>query len=103
MNLQDEIKQLQKTAGILNEAAVGQPQGAPVQQSDRRSGDVKAYDKGQTQATALKSKATAINNVQEFQDAFKIWAKSLGMNPEKFSKSQLRSVIEKALAELGYN
>ena len=103
MNLQDEIKQLQKTAGILNEAAVGQPQGAPVQQSDRRSGDVKAYDKGQTQATALRIKATAINNVQEFQDAFKIWAKSLGMNPEKFSKSQLRSVIEKALAELGYN
>jgi hypothetical protein len=102
MNLQDEIKQLQKTAGILKEGVVGQPQGAPVQQSDRRSGDVKAYDKGQTQATALKSKATAINNVQEFQDTFKVWVKSLGMNSKKFSKSQLRSAVEKALVELGY-
>ena len=102
MNLQDEIKQLQKTAGILNEAVVGQPQGTPTQQSDRRSGDVKAFDRAQTQATALKSKATAINNVQEFQDVFKVWIKSLGMTPEKFHKSQLRSAVEKALVELGY-
>jgi hypothetical protein len=102
MNLQDEIKQLQKTAGILKEAVVGQPQGATPNEPDTRSSDVKAFDKAQTQATSLKGKAAAINNVQEFKDAFKVWAKSLGITPQKFSKSQLRTVIEKALVELGY-
>lgn len=102
MDLQDEIKQLQKTAGILKEGVVGQPQGASTNVPDTRSSDVKAFDKAQTQATSLKGKATAINNVQEFKDAFKVWTKSLSVTPEKFSKSQLRAVVEKALVELGY-
>jgi hypothetical protein len=103
MNLQDEIKQLQKTAGILKEAVVGQPQGLDAKpQADTRPGDVKNYEKSQKQATNVQARAANINNVDEFGKSFEVWIKTLGLSPEKFNKGQLRSAVEKALTNLGY-
>ena len=103
MNLEDEIKQLQKTAGILKEATVGQPQGLGAKpQADTRPGDVKNYEKSQKQASNIKARAANINNIDEFTKTFEVWVQTLGLPPEKFNKALLRSAVEKGLTNLGY-
>ena len=110
MNIEEEVKKLQKTAGILKEAVVGQPQGvntalkspSTAPQKDARSGDVKNYEKSQKQASNVQSRAANINNVQEFQDTFEIWLKTLNISPKSFNRGQLRAAVEKGLVKLGY-
>jgi hypothetical protein len=103
MNLRNEVEKLQKTAGILKEAVVGQPQGLGTKpQTDTRPGDVKNYEKSQKQASGVQARAANINNVDEFTKTFEIWVKTLGLPPEKFNKSQLRSAVDKGLTNLGY-
>jgi hypothetical protein len=64
--------------------------------------DVKNLNKAQSTASAVISKAKAINNIQEFPGAFENWFKSLGFIPGKISKSAIRSEVEKVLTKLGY-
>ena len=64
--------------------------------------DVKALAGAQKTATSVSTKAKAINNIQEFPGAFELWFSSLGFQPGKISKSQIRSQVEAILTKLGY-
>lgn len=92
----NEAKRFQQLAGIIKEDATSAP--APV----NAPADVKALGKAQTSASAVTSKAKAINSIQEFPGAFENWFKTLGFEPGKISKSAVRSEVEKVLTKLGY-
>ena len=64
--------------------------------------DVKALAGAQKVATGVQNKAKAINNIQEFPGAFENWFITLGFQPGKISKSQIRSAIDASLTKLGY-
>jgi hypothetical protein len=64
--------------------------------------DVKALGKAQDVATTVQSKAKNINSIQEFPGAFENWFNTLGFEPNKISKSAVRSAVEKVLTNLGY-
>ena len=100
-NLINEVEKLQKAAGIVKEAAPMVPQAAPAK--DTRRSDVKAYDKSLSQATNIKGKAKSINDAIDFGEAFEVWIKTLGLDPKRFSKSNLTREMQKVLTDLGYN
>ena len=64
--------------------------------------DVKALAGAQKLATGVQNKAKAINSIQEFPGAFENWFNTLGFQPDKISKSSLRSQVEAVLTKLGY-
>jgi hypothetical protein len=99
INLINEVEKLQKAAGILKEAPI-MPPAAPAK--DVRRSDVKAYDKSQSQATNIRGKAKQISDAIEFGQAFEVWVKTLGMDPKRFNKANLRREMEKVLTNLGY-
>jgi polyisoprenoid-binding protein YceI len=64
--------------------------------------DVKALAGAQKVATSVQTKAKAINSIQEFPGAFENWFGTLGFQPGKISKSQIRSAVDASLTKLGY-
>jgi hypothetical protein len=87
-NLINEAKRMQQLAGLKEVTS------APA--------DVAALGKAQQTASAVSSKAKAINSINEFPGAFENWFKTLGFQPGKVSKSAVRSAVEKVLTNLGY-
>ena len=69
-----------------------------------KNGTVEAFalNKAQQSATAVQNKAKTINTVPEFSGAFGNWFKTLGLQPNKFSKSVLRTEVDKVLTNLGF-
>lgn len=63
-------------------------------------GDVAALGKTKTNTQISKSKN--IDNVNEFQPAFKQWFEDLGFEPGKISKSAVLQFVSKAMDDLGY-
>ena len=64
--------------------------------------DVKALAGAQKVATSVQNRAKNINNIQEFPGAFENWFSTLGFQPGKISKSQIRTAVETILTKLGY-
>jgi hypothetical protein len=64
--------------------------------------DVKALAGAQKIATGVQNKAKAINSIQEFPGAFENWFSTLGFEPGKINKSQIRTQVEAVLTKLGY-
>ncbi len=83
------MNRLQELAGLKQEAP-------------NTPSDVKALGAAQQSATTVSSKAKAINSIQEFPGAFENWFKTLGFEPGKISKGQIRAEVEKVLTNLGY-
>ncbi len=63
-------------------------------------GDVAAL--GKSKSTSLLSKSKNIDNVNEFQPAFKQWFEDLGFEPGKITKSIILQSVSKTMDELGY-
>ena len=85
------MNRLQTLAGLKEDAT-----SAPA--------DVTALGKAQATASAVSSKAKAINSINEFPGAFENWFKTLGFQPGKggATKGSIRSAVEKVLTNLGY-
>lgn len=64
--------------------------------------DVKALAGAQNAATSVQNKAKNISTIGEFPGAFENWFKTLGFQPGKISKSQIRTAVENTLTKLGY-
>jgi hypothetical protein len=64
--------------------------------------DVKALAGAQKVATGVQNKAKAINSIQEFPGAFEAWFTTLGFQPGKINKAQIRTAVETTLTKLGY-
>jgi len=64
--------------------------------------DVKTLAAAQYANKTLVGKAKNINTIAEFPGAFEVWIKTLGMDPQKFSKSTLASEVVKVLTKLNF-
>jgi len=81
---------------IVKEQEEKQTQTKPV------PSDVKTYATAQDANKTLVGKAKNIDTISEFSGAFEVWIKTLGMNPQKFSKSTLGSEVVKVLTKLNF-
>ena len=91
--LSEEFRRMQELAGVSDKEKTTKS-ASPA--------DVKALGQAQKSSQTIQNKAKNINTIQEFPKAFEIWFKSLGYDPSKITKNQLRSEVEKTLIRLRY-
>lgn len=72
---------------------------------DTKLSDVKILDKVTATSGTLTNAMAKINTLPEFKEAFKSWITQTQFNPTsgRASKTQLISMITRALSEMGYN
>lgn len=95
----NNFNRMQQLAGLIVESKVKEE---TVSELINTPADVKALAGAQKTATTVQNKAKAINSIQEFPGAFENWFITLGFQPGKVQKSQIRSAVEATLTKLGY-
>ena len=104
----NESQLWQLRAGIITESEYqtkiqeALPGTAPVATNTVIPADVKNLAKAQSTATSVQSRAKLINTPAEFAGAFENWFKTLGLEPGKATKGNLRTQVDKVLTNLGY-
>jgi hypothetical protein len=95
----NNFSRMQQLAGLIVENEVKEE---TTSEAINTPADVKALAGAQKVATSVQNKAKAINNIQEFPGAFEAWFTTLGFQPGKVNKSQIRTAVESTLTKLGY-
>jgi hypothetical protein len=95
----NNFNRMQQLAGLITESEVKEETTSEVVNIPA---DVKALAGVQKTATGVQNKAKAINSIQELPGAFEVWFTTLGFQPGKVSKSQIRTAVETTLTKLGY-
>jgi hypothetical protein len=64
--------------------------------------DVQSLAKVSQSSKSLQTAQKRVNDLPEFEDAFKVWFSSLGMDNKKFTQSNIRDRVVNVLKGLGY-
>jgi predicted PhzF superfamily epimerase YddE/YHI9 len=102
--LRERFQQLAGIKTISYNSSIREEQDPDAQTNVKKNvpSDVKALDTVQQTSQTIVAKSQQINTIQEFSGAFENWISSLGLPPDKITKSALRTEVEKVLTNLGY-
>jgi LPS sulfotransferase NodH len=88
------LKENQQKQGVSSDKENQQKQGV--------SSDVAAVTKVSASNKSLQTAQKRIDNLPEFEQAFKEWFSQLGLKPGKVSSAGVRDKVGKVLQQLGY-